>query len=166
LLAPGVAQDVDPLPAVRRSNVARSKTVPSRIEPERGKVGEDGIESSSNESCDVFNEHVAGSNQAHGVPHGLPEAGPLAGDSGSEPGVGDVLTGKTSRHEIHLAAVAFSPSVGDESADVAEDRGGVQTTVGDSGLEDFLRIGFVFDVSDDSVPEKSRGKATASGACE
>jgi len=34
----GVGQDEEPLAKMRRPEVARSKTVPFRIEPERGKV--------------------------------------------------------------------------------------------------------------------------------
>jgi hypothetical protein len=37
------------------------KSRPLRIEPERGKVTEDGIKSSSNEGCDVFQQDDSGS---------------------------------------------------------------------------------------------------------
>jgi hypothetical protein len=45
-----VGQDEDALSAVGRADVARSEHVPFRIEPERGQVTEDDVESPNNES--------------------------------------------------------------------------------------------------------------------
>jgi hypothetical protein len=54
--AVGVDQDEQSSSAVRGSQVFRSETHPLRIEPENGKVGEDGVESHSNVVCDVLKE--------------------------------------------------------------------------------------------------------------
>lgn len=53
--------DEDLFPLVRGAHVGRTYSRPFRIEPERGKVGEDSIKSPNNECCHVLNEHVSGS---------------------------------------------------------------------------------------------------------
>jgi hypothetical protein len=69
-------EDEDPLAAVRGANVRRSNTSPFRIEPRRGKVGEDSCKSATNEGCDVLKEHESGSKYAQGT-----------GDVGPDPAV-------------------------------------------------------------------------------
>ena len=82
------------------------------------------------------------------------------------PGDREGRAGETGRDEIHAAAIASSPAVGDEGSDVAEDGSGVQMTVPDAGFEDSLRVRFPLDVADDGVPEHSSGEASATGSCE
>lgn len=56
-----VGQDPDAFPSVRSANLGRGYNFPFRIEPERGKVSEDDIESAKSEHWAVFNECEAGS---------------------------------------------------------------------------------------------------------
>jgi hypothetical protein len=44
-----------------RADVGRAYTHPVRIEPEAGKVSEDGVESERKVPCDVFKDREAGS---------------------------------------------------------------------------------------------------------
>jgi hypothetical protein len=64
-LASGVGQQEESGPAVWSSSGVRSQTTPLRIEPQRGQVSRDAVESSSSESCDVLHEDEAGSYLAH-----------------------------------------------------------------------------------------------------
>ena len=50
-----------------RANIGRANSYPSRIEPERGKVGEDVGKCKRNVPCDVFKDCVSGSKNAKGV---------------------------------------------------------------------------------------------------
>lgn len=95
-----MGQDENSLPSVWRAHVGRSETIPLRIEPERGKVGEYSIESANNERCDVFNEHVAGSKNANDACELRPEAGAGAADADPFPGVGDVLAREASADDF------------------------------------------------------------------
>jgi hypothetical protein len=60
-LAVGVGQQEESVSSVGRADIARSKSLPLRIEPERGKVPENSVQPPAKESCDVFNEDEAGS---------------------------------------------------------------------------------------------------------
>jgi hypothetical protein len=53
--------DEDSFPAVRGTRVGRSYNTPFRIEPQRGKVGEDGVEPKSKVPCDVLKHRDPGS---------------------------------------------------------------------------------------------------------
>lgn len=57
-----------------RTRIGCGYNLPFRIEPERGKVGEDDIKSTKSEHWAVFNEDEAGSYQAN-------DAGELAPES-------------------------------------------------------------------------------------
>jgi hypothetical protein len=57
----GVGNKPEPVAAVRGANGRSGNAVPFRVIPARGKIGEDDIESSSKESCDVLHDDVAGS---------------------------------------------------------------------------------------------------------
>lgn len=59
--AEGVRQNPDAFPAMGRTRIGCGYNFPFRIEPERGKVSEDDIESAKSEHWAVFNECEAGS---------------------------------------------------------------------------------------------------------
>lgn len=107
-----------------RADVARSMHVPLRIEPERGQVAEHAVESSSSESCAVLHEDVARSYLANDPSELLPETRALAVDPCALACGRDVLTGKTSHDEIHVA----SPGHSVEGADVGPNRRRIQAT--------------------------------------
>jgi hypothetical protein len=54
-------QDEQALAAVGSADLGRANSAPLRIEPERGKVGEDIGESEGKVPCDVLKDRVAGS---------------------------------------------------------------------------------------------------------
>jgi hypothetical protein len=60
-LTVGVGQDEDPLALMGGTDIGRSYSTPLRIEPERGKVPENGVHAPSKETADVLHEDVAGS---------------------------------------------------------------------------------------------------------
>lgn len=120
----GVGQDEDPLSSLRGSDIGRTYARPLRIEPERGQVSEN-VSKPRKEACDVFQEHVSGSNRANDSDNFSPEAGALAIDPGAGSGDGNVLTRETRSDDIHAAA----PSCAVEGSDVAVDRSLVQVAV-------------------------------------
>jgi hypothetical protein len=84
-LAVGVGQDEDSLPSVGCANVSRAESRPLRIEPERGKVGEDTVEAPAPERRDVLNEDQSRANLGENPGVLAPEAGPLAVQAGTTP---------------------------------------------------------------------------------
>ncbi|WP_260610128.1 hypothetical protein [Streptomyces sp. WAC06614] len=54
-------EEEDALSLMRRTDVRRAKSAPLRIEPEAGKVSEDGVESKGKVPCDVLKDRVSGS---------------------------------------------------------------------------------------------------------
>jgi hypothetical protein len=100
--AAGVAQHEETLASVRGSGLGSAKHAPLRIEPQRGKVCEDVVESARSESCDVLDEDPRWPNLIEHTGEVPPEAGarprddprPLAGD-------GDVLAREAASDEIH-----------------------------------------------------------------
>jgi hypothetical protein len=53
--------DEEPVPLVGSADLRRAYKAPLRIEPEAGKVGEDGFESQSKVACDVLKDCDSGS---------------------------------------------------------------------------------------------------------
>jgi len=88
---------------VRGTDSCARKHIPLRIEPEFGKIGEDGVESQPNVACDVFKEHEPGSNLANDSSELGPE---VALVFGAEPLAcsGKGLTRISASDEIHLSA--------------------------------------------------------------
>lgn len=102
-----VGQHEEPLASVRRANVRRPDQTPLRIEPERGKVGEDDVKSQPKVSCDVLEENerrVALRDDACDVG---PEVS-LVVDSELLAGDGEGLAGVARSDEIHATAPAFA----------------------------------------------------------
>ncbi|MEV7613793.1 hypothetical protein [Streptomyces sp. NPDC089799] len=54
-------EEEEPFTLVRGADVGRAKRAPFRIEPEGGKVSEDGVESERKVPCDVLKDRVPGS---------------------------------------------------------------------------------------------------------
>lgn len=102
---------------MRGSDVGRANTRPFRIEPDFGKVGEDGVESSNNEGADVLKDRDSGSNHANCLHHMGPDATSCPFDPGALAGVADVLAGEPRSEDVDLGD--GGPR---ESGDVAEVR--------------------------------------------
>lgn len=114
-----MGQDEDALAAMRSAGLIRENATPLRIEPQRGQVTEDDVESPNNESADVLHEDELGSHLANDACELSPEPGALpVGDAGTLPGLGDVLAGEAASDEIHDS----TPRAAVEGADVAPDR--------------------------------------------
>lgn len=69
--------------------------MPLRVIPERGKVSENGEESSPSKSPDVLHEHEAGSKLANETAKLSPESGALTVQAGTLAGEADVLAGES-----------------------------------------------------------------------
>ena len=152
--ASGVGQNEDPLSAVRRSNVGRSKHAPFRIEPHAGQAPENDVNASNKQGSDVLHEDEPGSHLAND-PHVLaPEPGPRAiDDAGSRSGAADVLAGESANDEIH----ASTPRAAVEGGHVRPDRRLIQPTVRHARDQYRRSVSFPLHVadrsSDSSVPE-------------
>jgi hypothetical protein len=96
-------EDEEPLPEVGRPDLGRGEHAPFRIEPERGQVSEDNVESSNSESRHVLHEDEARSHVANDTSEVTPEAGVLALDAGSLARVADVGAREAASDEIHDA---------------------------------------------------------------
>ena len=86
---------------VRGADATRRYTVPFRIIPERGKLSEYNVESSSKESCDVLHDDIAGSKLANDSGVLSPEPRSLTADSCSLARVADVLTRESATNHVH-----------------------------------------------------------------
>lgn len=159
-LARAVGQDEDPFPAVGRAHVGRSETIPLRIEPERGKVREDLVESAGPERRDVFNEDKSRLNLGDDAGVLSPEPGPLTGQTGSFPRDGNVLAGKTARDEIHSSA----PRATVESGDVTPDRSWSQGAFRHARSQDCGSVGFPLHVAKDASFWNSKGDSEIESA--
>jgi hypothetical protein len=104
--------DPDAVAFVGCANVPGSEHCPFRIEPERGKVSEDDVESSSKEPWDVLSDDVAGSKKANESGELGPEP-PLVGLRESLTGETDGLAGEAAGEHVD------SGCVGSDGADVA-----------------------------------------------
>jgi hypothetical protein len=144
-VAVAVGQDEDPLAAVGRTHVARLEAAPLRIEPQRGQVTEDDVESSNKESADVLHEDEVGSHLANDADvlapetraRALDDAGPLARGA-------DVLAGEASNDEIHAA----TPRAAVEGAHVRPDRRVIQDPPLHARCQDRGCVGFPLHVAD------------------
>lgn len=157
-----MGQEEDSLSAVRSSGVACPYNAPLRIEPQRGKVSEDDIESPNKEGCDVLHEDVPGSNLANDAREVNPESAALAADPGSFPGVADVLAGEAASDEIHDS----TPRATVEGGDIRPDRCRMKPAVFRTRRQDCGGIGFVFHAADrasDSGALKSQVEPAPTG---
>lgn len=93
---------------MRGTNGGSRYTVPLRIIPERGQRPEYGVKSPSKESCDVFQEHVAGSQFANHSGDLVEQAGTLSGQSGPASGVADVLAWEPAGNQVNPGKVCCS----------------------------------------------------------
>lgn len=121
--AAGVAQHEEPLATVRRSGLGSAKHAPLRIEPQRGKVCEDVVESARSESCDVLDEDERRPNLIKHTGEVPPQAGSRPRDDPRAlAGDGDVLAGEAASDKIHDA----TPRSAVEGGDIRPHRARIQ----------------------------------------
>jgi hypothetical protein len=157
-----VGNNPEPVALVRSANIGRSEHTPSRIEPERGQVGEHSSESASNEHWAVFHECVSRSNFANDARHFAPEARafaikPLAGS-----GDADVLTGNPARNHVNASA----PRLPVKGANVIPNREGREKSVILSGAQNACGVGVALDSADRAPPEQVTREYSATNARE
>jgi hypothetical protein len=97
-------EDEQPLPPVGSPDLRRAYKRPLRIEPERGKVGEDGVESQSKVPCDVLKDRDSGSKYAKGVCDVRPDV-PLIFGSFPEASCAEGLAGVAAADDVHGAVL-------------------------------------------------------------
>jgi hypothetical protein len=100
-VAAGVAHNPYPVPLVGSSKGGSRYTMPLRIVPERGKVGEDNVKPSSNKGRAVFNECVSGSYFSNGSSKFTPKSTPSSFNSATPAGDRYVLAGESSGQQVH-----------------------------------------------------------------
>jgi hypothetical protein len=136
-----VGQDEEPLALVRRSHVARSKTVPLRIEPERGKVFQHEGEAMPEEPGDVLEEDEGGVDLSDDPGDVGPQPPVVAGPAAlscDRPR----LTREARSDDIHDS----TPRLACEGKHVVPDRSEIQGLVFHPRHEDGRCIGFPLDV--------------------
>lgn len=151
-----------PRAVVPRTIGARSEHAPLRIEPERGQIPENGIESPNSEICAVFHKDVSGSNFANHAHEFQPKSRLLALDARSTAGRADVLARESARNNIHSS----SPRSPVEGADVIPDGKRWQDSVVLPFDEDLAAIRLDLDGANGPVSEDEPAENSASSACE
>lgn len=107
------------LAAMWGANVGRSYNAPFRIEPRRGKVTEDGVESQGNVPCDVLQQYEAGSKVANAVRNPRPDEARVI-EPQPQAGVAEPLARIARDEHVHARHL---PKV--DGAEIAEIRRGV-----------------------------------------
>jgi hypothetical protein len=139
---------------MRGTHVRRLETTPLRVEPQRGKIIEDGVESSANKGSDVLDEDKSGRNLVDDASEVTPEPAALpVNDPGPLACVADVLAREAASDEIHDS----TPRLAVEGRHVRPDRRVIQGTVLRTRSQDRAGISFVFHAAD---------RASDSGALE
>jgi hypothetical protein len=144
------------------TGVTSSEHAPSSIEPHRGQVPENDVESSACESWDVLHEDVAWFHVANDARHLGPESRASACESGSGASVGDVLAREASRHHVNTA----SPRSSVKGANVIPNREGRENAVILSGDKNACGIGVEFNGADGTPSKEAASEYAATSACE
>ena len=140
-----VGQDEQPLPPVRRPNLARGETEPFRIEPERGKVSKDSGEPKAKMAGHVLEKGNRGSGLSQDSGNVGPEVpgvvcpAPLPGDA-------ERLAGVARNDCIHEA----TPRAAVEAVQIRPDRRRIQLPGFSLRSQEFAAEGFPLHVADDA----------------
>lgn len=146
-MAVAVGQDEQPLSSVRSASVGRGDHSPLRMEPQRGKVSEHGVESQPNVACDVLE---ADDRRLHlgDDPSDLRPEVPLVVLSSALPGDGEGLARVARSDKIHDS----TPRAAVEGSEVVEDRRRIQGRLFHPGHEDGRSEGVPLDDTHNSQP--------------
>ena len=144
---------------MRGTNGGRCETTPLRIEPERGKVGEDVREPGPNKSGDVLQEDVARSHVSDDPGNVWPDPS-LVIDTSTFAGGAEWLAGETGSDEIHSAA----PRSAVEGREIVPNRRSIQGLVFHPRHESGRRVGVPLNVTNGagSEPCEPSGKLETS----
>jgi hypothetical protein len=147
-----------------RSSIGSSYTAPPSIEPHVGKIGEDGIESETNDCCDVFKEQVARSNDASNADDFGPEAAARTlRNACAIAGVANVLAREARCDAIHASRVfgwIEQPNVSLMHVQVGE------PSLCSTFSEDLAAVSVPLNSGNWRVSEDEIGKESASSSCE
>jgi len=157
-----VGENPNALAAMRRANVGRSQHSPFRIIPERGKVAEHAVESSSSESWRIFHADKSRSYLAHDASVLAPQSRTRAIEAGACAGDGYVLTGKASRNHVNTA----SPWSTVKGSHVIPDRERGQRAVILPCEKNGGGVGVALDGADGSPPKERAAEYAATSARE
>lgn len=158
--AVAVGQDEESLPLVRCADLGRSKQTPLRIEPEGGKVFENGVESQPKVSWDILKEHERRSRFLDDPRNVGPQVA-LVQFPELLPGDREGLARVSRAYEIDSA----TPRTSAEGTQVRPDRSPIQGRVFHPGHETGRGIGFPLDVANTTAPlAQADVDATDSGA--
>jgi hypothetical protein len=103
LLASGVGNNPYPVSSVRCTNGTRRNAMPFRIIPDRGQVSENNVQPSTKQRCHVLQDSVLWSNQANGSNDFPVESRTGSGQTGADPGKGNILTWESGCDNIGFA---------------------------------------------------------------
>jgi len=143
------------------ADLVRSQHAPLCIVPDFGQVTEDGVKIfAGNKSRDVFQERIAGSNEANGIPGGRPHI-PVVSCSFALPCAGEGLARESCTDDINQARIACGVPVTEEDAQIAEYRGAVNMPLVHSSPQDALTVFYFFDIADCLPAEEPGGKQAA-----
>lgn len=143
----GVGHEPDAFAFVGGTNGGCWKQTPFRIEPETGKVMEDFGESVTDESPNVFQEDVAGSNLTK-YPGDLRPEPTVIVSSAPPAGEREGLAGEAGSDEIHSSM----PRVTVEGADIIPDRRLIQSRLFHPRHEDGRCVGVPLNTTNGSYP--------------
>lgn len=144
---------------MRGTNGGRCETTPLRIEPERGKVGEDVREPGPNKSGDVLQEDVARSHVSNDPGNVWPDPS-LIIDTSTGSRLTERLARETGSDEIHSAA----PRSAVEGREIVPNRRSIQGLVFHPRHESGRRVGVPLNVTNGagSEPCEPSGKLETS----
>lgn len=142
-----VREDEEPLTSVRRSNIRRPTKTPFRIEPERGKVRDHGVEAQSKVTCDVLKENERRFALRDDACDVRPEVA-FVFDAKLFAGDGEGLAGIARSDEIHCTAPAFAV----EGCEIVPDRSRIQPRLFHPGHEHGRGKGFPLDEANSATP--------------
>lgn len=131
---------------MRSADVVRSEHTPLRIEPEVGKVGQDGVKSQGKVPWYVLEEDQRRLDLVDDPSNVRPEV-PRVGLSGAVAGDGERLARVSRRDEIHDSA----PRAAIEGREIVPDRRAIQGRVFHPGHEDGRGEGFPLDVANTAI---------------
>jgi len=155
-------ENPNPVSLVRSSDVGSAQSDPCRIIPERPKIGEDDVQSSTNERWRVFHEDESRSNIANNTSELPPESGTLSGQPESSSGNGDILAREAARNDVNNS----SPWLCVKRANVIPDRERTKESVVLSLSQDRSGISISFNRANGLPSEEMPSENPSSSACE
>jgi hypothetical protein len=156
-----VGHDPHALACLARSGVVCPEHTPARIEPQDGKVLQDGDKSASAKERGVFDEDVRRSDFADDAGELAPQTASSPGKTGAATCRTDVLAGESAADDIHCAP----PSMSVKCSHVIPDWEAAKTSVSLASKQDSARIGINLDSADGAPSKQFSSQDAASCPC-